>query len=106
MIHVLGADLMDGTPIFDIKPYLPYADCHPDARGGFTDYVEQKRLEVEIPDRIASGFSQQQLRVLRESLALDPRPHYQKDPRKVYGMPFEGRDIHFIVEGERLIVED
>lgn len=106
VIHVLGADLMDGTPIYDIKPYLPYADSHPHARGGFTDRVPLKRLEVEIPDRIASGFSQQQLRLLRQTLELDPRPHYQKDPRKVYGMPFGGRDIHFRVEDGRLIVED
>lgn len=106
VIHVLGGDLMDGTPIYDIKPYIVYADCHPGVRSGFTDQVRMKRLDVVIPDRIASGFSQQQLQVLRHSLALDPRPHYQNDPQKVYGMPFEGRDIHFRVEGDRLIVED
>lgn len=99
-IHVSGADLMDGTPIYDIKPYIPYADCHEGARGGFTDSNPIKRLKVEIPSSVASLFTPQQLSALRKVLELDPRPHYQNDPDKVYGMPFLGYDIHFRVDGK------
>ncbi|SET23180.1 tRNA (N6-threonylcarbamoyladenosine(37)-N6)-methyltransferase TrmO [Prevotella sp. kh1p2] len=106
VIHVRGADLMDGTPIYDIKPYVAYADSHPGARSGFVDARPISRLHVEIPDRIASGFSRRQLEALRKTLELDPRPHYQDDPGKVYGMPFMGSDIHFTVRGDRLQVQD
>lgn len=97
VICVSGADLMDGTPIYDIKPYIPYADCHENARGGFTDSHPIKRLKVEIPENIAEKFTPQQLSALKKVLELDPRPHYQKDPEKVYGMPYYGKDIHFKV---------
>ena len=96
-IDVLGADLMDGTPIYDIKPYLPYVDSHPDARGGFTDGKEWKRLQVEIPDALAQQLSSDDLQVLRETLSLDPRPHYHRDDEREYGMPFMGYDIRFTV---------
>lgn len=96
-IHVMGADLMDGTPIFDIKPYISYADCHPDARCGFVDKQPIKRLHVIFPDALAARFTAQQLSVLHKTLELDPRPHYQDNPQKVYGMPFEGLDIRFHV---------
>lgn len=102
VIHVKGADLMDGTPIYDIKPYVVYADCHPDARSGFVDDRKWNRLEVEISDEVRNrllshGLDDHKIEVLREVLAQDPRPHYQKNPDKVYGMPYEGVDIHFKV---------
>lgn len=96
-ILVCGADLMDGTPIYDIKPYVPYADCHIGARGGFTDSNPIKKLKVEVPECLDKVFSSQQISTLKKVLELDPRPHYQNDPEKVYGMPFYGKDIHFKV---------
>ena len=98
VICVSGADLMDGTPIYDIKPYLVYTDSHPDARSGFVDTNPVKRLQVIIPDDVVRLFSSQEVAALRGVLALDPRPHYHDDPHKVYGMPFAGRDVHFRVE--------
>ncbi len=104
IIHVLGADLMDGTPIFDIKPYIVYADSHADARSGFVDKRQWPKLQVVLPDELHELFSEEQLKALRHTLELDPRPHYQNDPQKVYGMPFEGRDIHFRVSDGVLTV--
>ena len=104
IIHVLGADLMDGTPIFDIKPYIVYADSHADARSGFVDKRQWPKLQVVLPDELHEVFSEEQLKALRHTLELDPRPHYQNDPKKVYGMPFEGRDIHFRVNDGVLTV--
>lgn len=103
-IHVSGADLMDGTPIYDIKPYVAYADCHASARSGFAATPAAARLRVEIPSGLASQFSDAQLTALREVLALDPRPHYQDNPDRVYGMPYEGRDVHFKVSDGVLTV--
>ena len=97
VIHVLGADLMDGTPIYDIKPYVAYADAHPDARSGFVDQHEWQPLCVEIPDDIARLFSDTELQALRDVLAQDPRPRYHDDPERIYGMPFAGRDVKFRV---------
>ena len=107
VIHVLGADLMDGTPIFDIKPYIVYADCHVGARSGFVDRTSIKRLEVHVPESFQAIFPPENLQTLYEVLALDPRPHYQDDPHKVYGMPFMGRDVRFTVssEGQLLVVD-
>lgn len=100
VLHVAGGDLMDGTPIYDIKPYIAYADSHPGVRCGFVDEHPIKRLRVEIPVEVASAFTKEQVEVLRQTLELDPRPHYQDDPQKVYGMPFEGRDVKFrVAEG-------
>lgn len=98
-IEVLGADLMDGTPIYDIKPYLPYVDSHAEARGGFTDKHKWKRLTVILAQGMDSVFSRDDLHVLEQVLALDPRPRYHEDVRQ-YGMPFMGYDIRFhVVEG-------
>ena len=106
VMHVMGADLMDGTPIFDIKPYISYADSHADARCGFVDERKWPKLKVVFPDSIEKFFSKEEIDVLRQTLALDPRPHYQNDPQKVYGMPFAGRDVHFRVDGGVLVVGD
>lgn len=106
VIHVLGADLMDGTPIFDIKPYIAYADSHVGVRSGFVDQRKWPKLSVVIPPSLEAFLSKEQLEALRHTLELDPRPHYQNDPQKVYGMPFEGRDIHFLVNDGVLTVLD
>ncbi len=98
VIHVLGADLMDGTPIYDLKPYVAYADSHPEARCGFVDANEWQPLGVELPNEAATLFSPADLAALREVLAQDPRPHYHDDPQRVYGMPFAGHDVRFRVE--------
>ena len=104
VIHVLGADLMDDTPIYDIKPYIPYTDCHPEARGGFTDTHAIKRLQVVMPAEVTRCLTKKEVEMLEGILALDPRPHYHQDATKVYGMPFEAYDIRFRVEGEVLRV--
>ena len=104
VIHVLGADLMDGTPIYDIKPYIVYADCHPEARSGFVDSRSWPKLEVVIPEEIAKNYQPERLSVLRKILELDPRPHYQNDPHRIYGMPFDGTDVRFYVENGVLTV--
>ena len=101
---VYGADLMDGTPIYDIKPYIPYADAHPDARGGFTDNNDWQPLEVIIHEEIANTFSPTELSSLRGVLSQDPRPQYHNDPNRIYGMPFAGRDVKFKVNGNSLTV--
>ena len=106
VIHVLGADLMDGTPIYDIKPYVPYADCHPGARSGFVDEHQWQELTVEFPEHLQLHFTPNSLKGLIRVLALDPRPQYQDDPSKVYGMPYESYDIHFRVEDGVLTVID
>lgn len=107
VLHISGADLMDGTPIYDIKPYLAFTDSHPDARGGFTDQTRhQQALTVFIPDAVAARFSPQKLEALREVLAHDPRPHYHNDPERVYGFDFAGCEIHFRVDGNTLTVID
>ena len=95
---------MDGTPIYDIKPYIPYADAHPDARGGFTDNNDWQPLEVVIPEKIANVFSETELSSLKGVLSQDPRPQYHNDPNRIYGMPFAGKDVKFKVEGNTLIV--
>lgn len=104
LIHVLGADLMDGTPIYDIKPYVVYADSHPDARSGFVDKNAIRWLEVVVPDAVAARYSSDDLAALRKVLSLDPRPHYQDNPEKVYGMIYAGKDVKFRVEGDVLTV--
>lgn len=105
VIHVRGADLMDGTPIYDIKPYLPYADSHPEARGGFTDNHQWQQLEVVMPEELHQLFQSADLEVLRQTLALDPRPHYQQDASRQYGMPFMGYDIRFHVVDRTLFID-
>ena len=106
VLHVAGADLMDGTPSFDIKPYIPYADSHPEAKGGFTDTRAICRLTVVIPDCFHHLFSQSQLQALYKVLELDPRPHYHKSGQKEYGMPYMDYDVHFTVNDGVLTVTD
>ena len=97
VIHVQGADLMDGTPIYDIKPYVRYADSYPEAKSGFVDEHEWNCLEVEVPQEVASCFTEEELQGLREVLSLDPRPQYHNEAERIYGMPYAGRDIRFRV---------
>jgi len=106
IIHVLGGDLMDGTPIYDIKPYIVYADSHAEARSGFVDTRKWERLKVVIPESWSSRLTADELSALRHTLELDPRPHYQNDPEKVYGMPFLTYDIHFRVSDGVVFVEE
>ena len=96
-IDVLGADLMDGTPIYDIKPYLPYVDSHAEARGGFTDEHAWKQLQVDMPAELHALLSEADAVALEKALALDPRPHYHEDDGREYGMPFRGMDVIFVV---------
>ena len=103
---VAGADLMDGTPIFDIKPYLRYGDCHPEASGGFTDAQERKLLAVEFPEPWLARVPEEKREALRGVLANDPRPSYQHDPERVYGMTFAGLEVRFrVADGTLTVVE-
>lgn len=104
VVHVLGADLMDGTPIYDLKPYLEYVDSHTDVRSGFVDERAWQKLDVEMPAELVALFTLDELRALTAVLSQDPRPQYHDDPQRVYGMPFAGREVRFRVEGNRLIV--
>ena len=104
VLKVAGADLMNGTPIYDIKPYLPYADCRPEATGGFTDRTEKRRVEVEIPADVAEKIPEEERKALEAVLREDPRPAYQDDPDRVYAFEFSGRHVEFRVEGEVLTV--
>lgn len=106
VIHVLGADLMDGTPIYDVKPYVAYADAHPEARSGFVDQTEWEPLQVVIPEEIAARIPAAELGALKATLEQDPRPQYHDDPERVYGMPFLDFDIRFKVSGKVLTVVD
>lgn len=106
VIYVLGADLMDGTPIYDVKPYVAYADAHPEARSGFVDATEWKPLEVEMTDELAAMVPAGELEALRATLAQDPRPRFHDDPQRIYGMPFLNVDIRFRVDGRSLIVTE
>ena len=101
---VRGADLMDGTPIYDIKPYVVYADSFPEARSGFAASAPENELEVRIPDTI--DMDPQTRETLSGLLSLDPRPAYQNEPGRVYGMPFGGKEVHFRVEDHILTVID
>ena len=106
VIEVEGADLMDGTPILDIKPYLPYTDSHPDAKSGFAEEQNKKMepLEVEIPSDIACLFNTEKLEALRGVLAADPRPHYQQDPERIYALEFADWEVKFQVRGNNVVV--
>ena len=104
VIHVKGADLMDGTPIYDIKPYVTYADSHPDARSGFVDGREWHPLQVVMADDYQRWFSPEDLAGLRQVLAQDPRPRYHDDAGRVYGLPFGGFDVRFKVKDDVLTV--
>lgn len=104
VIRVTGADLLDGTPIYDIKPYLPYADCKPEAVGGFASAPKEATLTVTLPPELEEKVPEAKRAALRGVLAQDPRPSYQDDPERVYGMGFAGLDVRFRVEGDRLTV--
>ena len=104
VLRVAGADLMDGTPILDIKPYLPYVDCRPEAVGGFAPAAPEQRLTVECPPELLATLPEGSRAALLGVLAEDPRPAYQNDPERVYGFGFAGAEVRFRVEGERLIV--
>ena len=104
VLHVGGADLMDGTPIFDIKPYIPYGDCHPEASGGFTDRAGEFLLQVEFPEDLLQILPVEKQEAALAVLSHDPRPSYQRKPDRVYGLTFAGFDIRFHVKGEVLTV--
>jgi len=104
VIHVAGADLMDGTPILDIKPYIPYCDAHPEAAGGFTDTAEDFLLEVDISDNLLQKIPESKRSALLGLLSHDPRPSYQQDAKRIYGLRFANLDILFQVNAHKLIV--
>ncbi len=106
VLRVRGADLMDGTPILDIKPYLPYADCRPEAVGGFASAPAGETLAVECLPELWEKVPPQRREALRAVLALDPRPRYQEDPERVYGFGFAGLEVRFSVEGGVLRVRE
>lgn len=104
VLYVSGVDMMDGTPIFDIKPYLAYADSHPEAVGGWSDVAERKALQVCCSEALQEKVPSHQKKALWAVLAADPRPRYQNDPQRVYGMTFAAQNIKFRVENDTLYV--
>lgn len=106
VLHVGGADLMDGTPIFDIKPYIPYGDCHTDAVGGFTDRAGEFLLQVDFPEALLELIPLDKRDAAIGVLSHDPRPSYQQNPERVYGLPFAGFDIRFTVKENVLTVQE
>lgn len=104
VLYVSGADLMNGSPIYDIKPYLPYCDSHPEAARGFSGTVDRPKLQVEIPPALLERFPEERRESLLAVLAQDPRPAYQDEPDRVYGMEFAGFEIRFRADGKRLTV--
>ena len=104
VLHVLGADLADGTPVYDIKPYLPYAEAIPNARGGFAQAHRDDHLNVSFPETLRAMIPQEKRDALFEALALDPRPAYQEDENRVYGFNFAGFDVRFTVADGTLTV--
>lgn len=106
VLIVSGADLMDGTPLYDIKPYLPYADCRPEATGGFASGPWQRALRVNCPDALLASVPPEHRQTILELLAQDPRPSYQQDPERVYGMTYCGLNVRFSVDGDQLTVRE
>lgn len=106
VLVVAGADLLDGTPIYDIKPYLPYADCRPEAVGGFAAQPKGADLEVDCPPELLRRIPEDKRSALLAVLAQDPRPQYQDDPDRVYGMSFGGLEVKFQVAGKRLTITE
>ena len=106
VLHVGGADLMDGTPIFDIKPYIPYGDCHPEATGGFTDHAGAFLLKVDFPAALLEILPEDKREAAVGVLSHDPRPSYQRKPDRIYGLTFAGYDIRFKVSEDFLTVLD
>ena len=106
VLHVAGADLMDGTPIYDIKPYIAYADCHPEATEGFAGKVKEKELQVEFPEELLVRYPEEKRAAILGVLAQDPRPAYDTDETRVYGVEFAGYDVRFTVKEEVLKVKE
>ncbi len=106
VLHVAGADLMDGTPIFDIKPYIPYADCHPNATGGFTDTAESFLLQVDFPPMLLEKLPESKRAAVLQVLSHDPRPSYHASSDRIYGLRFSDFDIRFTVHEQILSVVD
>ncbi len=106
VLHVGGADLMDGTPIFDIKPYIPYGDCHPDATGGFTDRAGDFLLSVDFPRELLEKLPPDKREAALAVLSHDPRPSYQRNEERIYGLTFAGQDIRFTVREDTLTVTE
>ena len=106
VLHVGGADLMDGTPIFDMKPYIPYADCQTEATGGFTDTADDFLLQVEFPSDLLGRLPEEKREAAIQVLSHDPRPSYQRKPDRIYGLTFAGYDIRFQVKEKDLTVID
>ena len=106
VIHVAGADLMDGTPILDIKPYIPYCDAHPEALGGFTTNADDYLLIVDFPPGLLAQLPADKRAAAVEVLSHDPRPSYQADSARLYGLSFAGFDIRFTVEDNTLYVKE
>lgn len=104
VLTVGGGDLLDGTPIYDIKPYLPYADCRPEALGGFASCPQGSALQVDIPQKLLERVPPEKREALLGVLAQDPRPSYQSDPERIYGAAFGGLEVRFRVSGEVLTV--
>lgn len=104
VIHVGGADLMDGTPIFDIKPYIPYSDCHPDALGGFTQTADDFTLDVKIADDLLEIVPESKRESFLGVLSHDPRPSYQKDSDRIYGLNYSNLDVRFQIKDKKLTV--
>jgi hypothetical protein len=104
VLIVGGADLMDGTPIYDIKPYLPFTDCHPDAKGGFADEKKAYEAEVIIPETVTAGIDKARLKEIRDLLREDPRPSYRDDDEREYGMSYAGLEISFKATGSTIEV--
>lgn len=106
ILWVSGADLLDGTPIYDIKPYIPYTDCHPDATEGYTEETKKHFLQVDFPPALLARYPQEKQSAILGVLAQDPRPSYQHDPERIYGVSFGGFDVRFRVDGAQLTVCD
>ena len=106
MLYVAGADLMDGTPIYDIKPYIAYTDSHPEATEGFAGTVKHKQLRVEFPEVFLKQYPEEKQKAILAVLQQDPRPAYDTDETRVYGVEFAGYDVRFTVAGDLLTVKE
>ena len=106
VLYIIGADLVDGTPIYDIKPYIPYADSHPDACGGFAQQAPEKVLSVVIPDSLRQQLPDTMQAALQDTISLDPRPHYQDAPQRIYSMSFDRWEVKFRVADGVAVIED
>ena len=104
VLHVTGADMVDGTPLYDIKPYIPYADSHPEASGGFSDKAYAYSLKVQFGDGLLQKVEEEHRKAIEQLLSQDPRPSYQEDSERVYGMSYADYEIKFKVDKDLLTV--